>query len=549
MGAMKRRIASYLAIATFALGLAALSQSPAAGQVMVRDELVKVRTQGLPVKLEVWVNKGEDATYRAGEEVKIRFRANRDCYVVLYDIDTEGFLTLLYPEYPGHDGFVEGGRIYRLPRRGARYELVAEGPPGVEYIAAVAALTPLAYRLPWYLEESYEAVGYRGYDDLEASISEVGVVRGDPYVAMSDIAYDILPGDIMEWEYDTSYTFFSVGGAHRHPRYLCYDCHGHVTWLDPYHDSCSVFEIRVDVDWRFVSHPTYYRVIPRYWYWRRYDGVGIYVGFPEFWCSLYPRHLYLSRYYVPLRRVGLRYATKGYGYLPPRYRGKPWYWGGGKGYKSPPEPPYGKSGTSGGGKNVHMRGAGAGESDDRRSKKPERTTEVRRPERLAKLDGVKLSSGGKAERGGRDRPESRLSSPGAGERNGSPELKRDRPDGGSKPGLRVVRVRDGGGSKAGAGSESREDERQVKAEPEKKVKAENRGDRDKKAQASKAESGSAKGKESSERSGSRGSGKKDEAKAGKSGESSDKKSQKSEEKKSRQSDSERSKSGRSGRSR
>lgn len=541
MGAMKRRIASYLAIATFALGLTALSQSPAAGQTVVRDELVKVRTHGLPVELEVWVNKGEDATYRAGEEVKIRFRANRDCYVVLYDIDTEGFLTLLYPEYPGHDGFVEGGRIYRLPRGGARYELVAEGPPGVEYIAAVAALTPLAYRLPWYLEESYEAAGYRGYDDLEASISDVGAVRGDPYVAMSDIAYDILPGDIMEWEYDTSYTFFSVGRAHRHPRYLCYDCHGHVNWLDPYHDSCSVFEVRVDVDWHFVSHPTYYRVIPRYWYWRRYDGVGIYVGFPEFWCSLYPRHLYLNRYYVPLRRVGLRYATKGYGYLPPRYRGKPWYWGGGKGYKAPPKPHGGTSGRGGGGKHLYKRGEGAGERDYRLSKKPDRPTEVRHPERLAKLDGVKLNSGGKPARGGRDRTEGRLSSPGAGERKGSTALKRDRPEAGSKPGLRVVRTRDGGGSKAGVGSESKRAERRAKAEPKKKVKAQKRADRDKKAEASKAESGRDKGKKSSARSGSRGSRTKDESKAGKSGKSSDKKS--------KQSDSKRSKSGRSGRSR
>ena len=389
---MKRTTAAYLTAAAMALGLAAMNPSPAACQTMVNDELMKVRTHGYPVEIEIWVDKGEDATYREGEEVRVRFRTDSDCYVVIYDIDTEGFLNLLYPDYPGDDGFVEGGVIHRLPHPGARYELLAEGPPGVEYIAAVASEFPLAPGLPWYLAESYETAGYRGYDDIESSISDVGAVRGDPYVAMQDIAYDILPEDVTEREYDTAYTFFNVGREYRHPRYLCYDCHGHVSWFDPYYDSCSVFEIRVDLDWRFISHPTCYYVAPRFWYWNVYDGHHLYVGFPDYWCSLYPRHLYRQHYWDYLHKAGPRNEGPGNVYLPPRYRGKPGHWENDR--RDTPPPGYYTKGPEGGGKDVDRRGLGEADRKYGRRGKPDSSGDVKQPERLVKLDGVRLGSDG-----------------------------------------------------------------------------------------------------------------------------------------------------------
>jgi hypothetical protein len=380
MREMKRTTAAIATVAALALGLAALTPSPAACQTMVRDDLVKVRAYGPPVEIEVWVDKGEDAVYRERESVGIRFRASRDCYAVIYDIDTEGFLTLLYPDYPGHDGFVEGGRIYRLPHAGARYELLASGPAGVEYIAAIACSEPLAYRLPWYLDESYETSGYRGYDDIEATLDDVGAVRGDPYVAMQDIAYDVLPEDVAEREYDTAYTFFNVGREYRHPRYLCYDCHGHAGWLDPYRDSCSFIEIRIDLDWHFVTHPTFYRVGPRFWYWNRFHGRGPYAGFPEFWCSAYSRHLFWDHYWDRLRVVGMRHAGGGHAYIPPRYRGKPAHWGGDRDYKPPARDR--RSGSGAGGPRPDGRSPGDDGREYGQRGRPISPVEIQRPERL-----------------------------------------------------------------------------------------------------------------------------------------------------------------------
>jgi len=290
------------------------------------DELARTPARGEPVRIEIWVDRGEGATYREGNRVGVRFRTNRDCFVVIYDIDTEGFLTLLYPDDPYDDGFVRGGRVYRLPGSRAGYDLVAEGPPGVEYVAAVAALAPLGGRLPWYLAEGYETYGYRGYEDLEASVDEVGAVRGDPFVAMSDIAYDILPAGLLQRQYDTDYTYFHVGRRYAHPRYVCYDCHGRVCWMDPYRDACSVFEVRVSLDWTFVSHPTLCLVSPRFWYWRRPGCPSAYLEFPAFWCSLYPRRLYRVYFWDGLVSAASRWRSSGPAYPPPRYRGKPQVW-------------------------------------------------------------------------------------------------------------------------------------------------------------------------------------------------------------------------------
>lgn len=462
---MKRTTAAIMTMATLVLGLAALNPSPAACQTMVRDDLVKVRRYGPPVEIEVWVDKGEDAVYREGERLGVRFRASRDCYAVIYDIDTEGFLTLLYPDYPGRDGFVEGGRIYRLPHAGARYELLAEGPPGVEYIAAIACSVPLAYRLPWYLNETYETSGYRGYDDIDATVYDVGVVRGDPYVAMRDIAYDVLPEDIAEPDYDTAYTYFNVGGEYRHPRYLCYDCHGHVSWFDPYHDSCSLFEIRVDLDWRFVSHPTFYSIGPRFWYWNRFYGRGPYVGLPAFWCSVYPRHLFWDHYWDRLRVVGLKHSGKGHVYIPPRYRGKPAYWGGDRNFK-PPAQNY-RGGRGGGEPRVKDPPPGGDKRTYGGRGKPTSPVEIKEPTRLVSTKDARVVSAARAR--GETRERSKVEpreSTGAGERSSKAGVKSREKSGASQgeSRIKIIRRRDtGGDKKAAEAKESRTSRTETKA--------------------------------------------------------------------------------------
>ena len=48
-------------------------------------------------RVEIWTDRGTGGVYRVGDDVEICLRADRDCYVMVYEIDTDGYLRLLFP--------------------------------------------------------------------------------------------------------------------------------------------------------------------------------------------------------------------------------------------------------------------------------------------------------------------------------------------------------------------------------------------------------------------------------------------------------------------
>ncbi len=93
--------------------------------------------------VEIWT---DDDEYYDGENISIQFRANKDCYVVIYNIDTRGNVNLLYPSDQWDDDKIERDRIYRIPNSQDDYDLTVRGPEGIEYIQVVASRTPI--RIP-----------------------------------------------------------------------------------------------------------------------------------------------------------------------------------------------------------------------------------------------------------------------------------------------------------------------------------------------------------------------------------------------------------------
>lgn len=91
----------------------------------------------------VWPDRGVDGIYYPGDEIRIFFEVTRDCYVVLYDIDTRGQLHVLFPFDPWQDNYVQAGRVYELPGDWDDFALTVEGPTGYEFIQAVASPYPL----------------------------------------------------------------------------------------------------------------------------------------------------------------------------------------------------------------------------------------------------------------------------------------------------------------------------------------------------------------------------------------------------------------------
>ncbi|KPJ50507.1 MAG: hypothetical protein AMJ41_01285 [candidate division Zixibacteria bacterium DG_27] len=113
---------------------------------------------GPELEIEVWTNKGRGGTFYLGEDVVVYFRTNMDCYVLLYEIDTEGYLHLIYPHDPYEDCSVSGEVTYRVPNPDRDYRFRICGPPGEELLYAVASPHPISPPrwLPYRSEGEYD---------------------------------------------------------------------------------------------------------------------------------------------------------------------------------------------------------------------------------------------------------------------------------------------------------------------------------------------------------------------------------------------------------
>jgi hypothetical protein len=224
------------------------------------------------LEARVWVDRGgEEPVLRRGENVRIYYRTSDDAFAAIFRIDTDGRVSLLYPQHPGAVDVVRGGRDYRLlPPQGDAWRV--EEDPGMGYLFIVASPEPLDFSLFPYDEHYGWDVGVVGAE-----------VYTDPYVAIDDFVATIVPG----WEtvpYGLDFLTYSVGETYSYPRFLCYDCHTYqrfASW-NPYDYNCVTYRV---VIW---DDPYFY---PRY----RYSGVNVVYAYPV---------RALPRYEVTRRVVG-----------------------------------------------------------------------------------------------------------------------------------------------------------------------------------------------------------------------------------------------------
>jgi hypothetical protein len=191
-------------------------------------------------RVELWTNRGDAAVYTRGERVRVFFKLDRDAFVTIFRVDTDGRVRVLFPREPWEDNFARGGREFEVEGQSSDDAFSIDDYPGVGYLFAVAAADAFTYDAI----ESGDHWDYRVIAD--------GRVRGDPYVALTDLAQRIVPEGYADWDYDV--VSYNVEQHYSYPRFLCYDCHTYVSWpyWDPYHYSCIRFRIVVyDDPWYY----------------------------------------------------------------------------------------------------------------------------------------------------------------------------------------------------------------------------------------------------------------------------------------------------------
>ncbi len=236
------------------------------------------------LRVNVWVDKEADDVYQRGEHVNVFFETNADAYAVVYRIDTEGEVTVLWPRSRFDDGFVFGQHPYHLPASGAR-QIRAAGESGVGYVEAIVSVYPFDLR---DLELDFHHEPTNGSHNF--------YVAGDPFLAMNEVNFAVTGLEDSAEFVVTNYASYYVHQRVEHPRYLCNQCHfDDDVDYHPYNDHCSV-TVHYDYDWGnrwYLSYgyfpvyhyPVYYYVDPwghspwvNYWYhpWYRWPSVGIY---------------------------------------------------------------------------------------------------------------------------------------------------------------------------------------------------------------------------------------------------------------------------------
>ena len=284
---------------------------------------------GRTLGLEVWTDRGDDAVYQPGEAMNVKVRSNDDAHLLVYEIDSEGHVNVLFP-WRRDAGMVEGKRTYHLPPEDSKYELTVEKSTGQGFIVAITSREPFR-DLPWYLRPYDPQAASVGYDENEQHNDEEGFdndgrVVGDPYVAMERIRRRVLEHPSDTEDFASSYASYYVQHEVRYPRYLCNDCHRpnrYAFWdgFDPYYTNCSVVDFRVNWNWAWGprcwgnSIPYYYYVVredcpPHYqpWY-NDHSRFSSWDGYQR-WNNLWGGNL--VRYKTPPPPVG---------YVPPQPRG------------------------------------------------------------------------------------------------------------------------------------------------------------------------------------------------------------------------------------
>ncbi|HVO36070.1 MAG TPA: DUF4384 domain-containing protein, partial [Gemmatimonadales bacterium] len=211
------------------------------------------RAAPVPPGIRLWTSHGD--TYHRGEAVRIYFRTERDAYVTIFRVDTDGRLRVLFPREPTDPNLAHGGETYDVEGVNDRDAFYVDDYPGVGYVFGVASQDPFDYD-PMTANEHWD------FDAAENLTN--GRLHGDPYATLQQLVQQIEPEGYAD--YDTHLLPYYVEQRYDYPRFLCYDCHAYAPYpvWNPYGLFCSRYSLYVYYD------PFYF--YPSYWYPTRYYG-------------------------------------------------------------------------------------------------------------------------------------------------------------------------------------------------------------------------------------------------------------------------------------
>ncbi len=93
-----------------------------------------------PYQSTIWTDK---TSYYVGDKLNIYFRVDRASYVYVFDIDTNGKVSLIYPNIYSNSNYVSANRTYTLPDN-SKYNFSVTGPAGVDNLVIISLPSPIS---------------------------------------------------------------------------------------------------------------------------------------------------------------------------------------------------------------------------------------------------------------------------------------------------------------------------------------------------------------------------------------------------------------------
>jgi len=134
--------------------------------------------------IKVWTEKTE---YKIGDELVIKFKAERSCYVTIFNMGSSGQITVLFPNRFYQTNQVKANEEYSIPGRFQNFTIKAQGPAGIEKlkIFATEGNVPL-------LPEQYNVSVFRSLDPEERSVTRdlAITIKGLDETAWAEASYE-----------------------------------------------------------------------------------------------------------------------------------------------------------------------------------------------------------------------------------------------------------------------------------------------------------------------------------------------------------------------
>jgi hypothetical protein len=257
-----------------------------------------------PIRL--WIS--NDRRFLPGDRAKVQVRTEYDGYLIVFHVDPEGRLRVLFPIDPDKDNFVRGNKKYEVRGRGGRetFEVDASG-RGAVY----GAVSRDPFRFDGFVlgdHWDYQALApARLREDPEPELNEL-VHR----MAQGSYDYDILTYDVISRSaYVSNRSPVYRDWAYSDPWCYSFSC-GHAYYGSPFRLSIGVFYGRPYR--RYYYDPYFYAYDPIY---------NPFFYDPYYYApAYYPRYVYPRRFYGYHDRYYYdRFRSYNRPYTPYRFRG------------------------------------------------------------------------------------------------------------------------------------------------------------------------------------------------------------------------------------